>query len=168
MLSPFYFWEFSSFRKTSPPRPHSYITLESQLLSWPSGEKTYLRIMRIVGKLIALLNQSLCFSFASASFILSSCLTISDTPVFLSHPQIPTLLAHFHIPAEALSFVRCSFFSYSNYIFDLLFSTTISDIDRMLFLIPVSVESLLCRFAPAANKKTCQPMMMIRTGRRQK
>ena len=39
--------------------------------------------------------------------------------------MIPTLVAHFHIPAEVLGLVRFFLFSYPNYVFDLSFSTTI-------------------------------------------
>ena len=74
MLPTLYFWEFSSFRKTLL-WPHWRTALGSQLPSWPSGEKTYIPLMCICGKLIALPNI---YFPASASFILSSTLTSSE------------------------------------------------------------------------------------------
>lgn len=155
MLSTLYLWEFSSFRKTPLLWPHWRTALGSQLPSWPSGEKIYLPLTCICGKLIALPNI---YFPASASFILSSTLTS-----VLSQPMIPTLVAHFHIPAEVLGLVRFFLFSYPNYVFDLSFST-IGCVDRMFFLIFVSPESLLCQSTPATSKRMPE---MIRAGRRQ-
>ena len=74
-LSTLYFWEFSSFKKTPLLWPHWRTALGSQLPSWPSGEKSYIPLTCICGKLIALPNI---YFPASASFILSSTLTSSE------------------------------------------------------------------------------------------